>query len=387
MLNILIDEGRFIVGPERLDSPLELPPFFFGDVKPLGLRAFKKGASGVYAVDLSSYQTTLWLGPSNARPALGFWQLTTTLGTSAAIAARAQDSDIVIALRSAFAAPDVDVKGSQGSYIITLGQVGIQVLPTATFQGNTLSDVLVFEISPGTASTPAQYRVEVLEVAPARIVPAHWSAGVTVPANTFVQASGKLWQLILDPEVNAGFFSLTVDGQTTALLSWLSSAYEIAVALSAIGKPGSVQVNGTGGFLVSFVSNVAVATVGGYLVIQPFQTGSLALNTTGVRELLDGLQFAPVKLSVLIVKDGQTITAASADVILQMPINQPATIVIDSPQMAGLTFAISNDQAYLQVYQNGIHSYDIPLNNPSGPGNLNVYEDGFLSFSIPLNTP
>lgn len=386
-LNALISESRFIVGPERADAPLMLPPLFFGAVCPIDLRAWDKSADGsLAAVDLSTYEITLLVGKSNSRPTLGFWQLTSTAGTSATIPIRAEKEEVQLALQhGAFTA--CTVEGGNGSYIVTMDSPGVWAVPTASFQGNTLSNVLVFEITPGTATSPAQYRIEVLEVAPARVVPAAWDAGSTVPTNTFTQVSGRLWALTISPYVDNGFFTLTVDGVETDFILFDGGAYRIAVALSAAGKPADVVPNGTGGYWVKFRQNVAAASVGGNLVILPFSQGNLDLTSSGVRELLDGLQFTDVKLAVVLVKDGQTITAAIADAVLVMPVNQPAVITIDAPQMAGLTFAISDGLDYLEVYINGVHTYDIPLNAPSGSGNMNIYVNGNLSYSIPLNNP
>lgn len=362
-LNALIGQSRFIVGPNRRDVPLLLPPIEFGNVLPIELRAWTETANGEFvAEDLSTYQISLLLGKPNSRAALGFWQLTTTVGTSKPIKSRATAQEVQSAMTGALS-PCI-VEGGEGSYIVTLIQPGVWALPSASFQGNTLSNVLVFQITPGTTQTPAQYRIEVLEVAPARIVPANWTTGNTTPVNAFTQTSGRLWSLALSPDVDNGFFNLTIDGVTTDLISFNGGAYNIAVALSAAGKPAQVAPDNLGRYWVNFSQNVTVASTGGNLVILPFSQGNLDLTSTGVRELLDGLQFADVKLSVILVKDGTTITCASADVMLTMPVNQPATITIDAPLMAGLTFAVSDDQTILHVYQNGILIGDCPLQAP-----------------------
>lgn len=363
-LDALIGQTRFIVGPGRQDTPLAFPPLEFGNVIPVDLHMWRESADGsLVAVDLSTYQITLLLGKANSRAALGFWQLTTTAGTSLAITSRAEKEAVQTALQhGAFTA--CIVEGGNGSYIVTLARPGIWALPSATFQGNTLSNVLVFQITPGTATTPAQYRVEVLEVAPARIIPANWSAGDTTPVNTFTQTSGRLWSLVLSPFVDNGFFTLTVDGTTTDFVDFSGGSYSIALALAAAGKPANVIPNGSGGYWVKFLVNVTAASVGGELVILPFSQGNLDLTSTGVRELLDGLQFTDVKLAVILVKDGQTGTVASADVMLTMPVNQPAMITIDAPQMAGLTFAISDNETHLLVYQNGVLIGSVPLEAP-----------------------
>lgn len=322
-LNALESQSRFIVNQTRVDSPLILPPLYFGAVEPVELRLFRETARGLTAVDLSSYEITLLVGPPNVRPVLGFWQLTTTEGTSPFISSRASADDVQAALKGAFGS--CSVAGGQGSYVVTVTAAGVWTLPTATFQGDTDSTVTVTEITPGTAQTPAQYRIELLEIA-AGIMPDDWDAGDTTPTNTFTQVSGRLWQLLLDPTADSGFFTLTIDGVTTGFVSLLCGAYNIAQALAAVGKPAQVELAASGvGFYVNFAEDVTACSVGGNVVILPFSTGVLDLTGSGVRELLDGLQFAPVKLTVIIAKDGQTTTAASADVTLQMPINQPST--------------------------------------------------------------
>lgn len=362
-LDILLGQNRFIVGSGRLDAPLIMPPLFFGDTMPVQLRAWELGANGIpSAVSLDDYDITLLVGPPNTRPSLGFWQVTTTAGVSSAIPARADAQTVRDALSHAFG--EVTVDGGNGSYVVTLVQAGVWALPSATFQGNTLSGVLIFQVTAGTTETPAQYRMEVLEIAPGRIIPASWSDGDTTVANSFTQISGSLWMLTLDSRIDSGFFSLTVDGVTTQFLMNDVAGYQIAMALSAIGKPATIQPNGSGGFFVSFIGSVTAASVNSHLVILPYMVSALALTSSGVRELLDGLQFAPVNMSILLTKDGKTFTAASTDMVLQMPVNQPALIVIDAPEMAGLTFSISDDQSYMQVYQNGILISSIILNTP-----------------------
>lgn len=320
-LNALLGQNRFIVGQGRRDAPLLLPPLEFGNVVPVELRAWVESASGaLVTVDLSAYQITLLVGKPNSRPALGFWQLTTVYGASRAIASRASVEAVAVALGDTFG--PVSVEGGGGSYLVTLVAVGVWALPTATFEGNTISAVTITEVTPGTVDTPAQYRVEVLEEGPGRIVPDDWDTGNTTPVNTFTQTSGRLWSLVLDTRVDNGFFTLTVDGVTTDFVSFGVGSYGVELALAVIGKPASVLPDERGGYWVKFAENVAAASVGGNLVILPYQTGNLDLTSTGVRELLDGLQFTSVKLVVLLAKEGENVTVAS-DVMLLMPVNQP----------------------------------------------------------------
>lgn len=406
-LNVLEGQGRFIVNSSRQDAPLNFPPLFFGDSIPVELRSFRKSVSGeLVAVDLTDYEITLSVGPSNVRPELGFWQLTTITGTSMPIASRASANDVQEALVWAFGPGLASVSGSQGSYVITLSQPGIWTLPTVSFQGNTLSGVILTQITPGTTTTPAQYRVEVLEVAPARIIPADWSPGDQTPVNNFTQVSGRLWKLEIDWTVSSGFFTLTIDGVTTGFLPYNADAFAVQIALIAIGKTALVQNASYGALYISFGLDVVAASVNSQLDIAPFKSGVLDLNSTGIRELLNGVQFTSVKLAVSLLLGGQVITAASADFILQMPINQPGIVVVDSPTMAGLSLAFSEDGAYLLTYQNGAlvggaplaGPSDVPAPGPSPPVGITlgvsadgtyllIYQNGTLIGEAFLNAP
>lgn len=359
-LNILENNGTFIPSLDRADAPFTLPPFFFGDAVPVELYMYRRDNLGNFtAVDLSSYQVSLQLGRANERPTLGFWTLTTTSGTSRPIASRANRFEVQEALKWAFG--ENTVEGGQGSYIVTLRDAGVWATPTAQFQGATLSDVLVFELSPGTADTPAQYRIEVLEVAPGRIPPDQWAVGSTTINNTLT-GSGDMWTLTIDPKATSGFYKLTVDSANTAFIEYNAGPFEIGNALAKIGHPAKVQRNNLGQFNILFASPVTTFTVdAGNLSADPYITGTMGLATTGLRELLDGVKWSPVELSVKVTKNNQVITVASTGCMLKMPINQPATIDIDTPSNSGITVNVSEDGSYLLVIRDGNILGEVPL--------------------------
>lgn len=361
-LNILEDKGAFIPSLGRADAPFTLPPFFFGDAIPIELFMYRRSSQNsadFVAVDLSSYQVSLQLGKANERPTLGFWTLTTTAGTSRTIASRADKFAVQDALKWAFG--ENTVEGGEGSYIVTLRDAGVWETPTAQFQGATLSDVLVFELSPGTSTTPAQYRIEVLEVAPGRIPPDEWSAGDTTISNSLT-GSGNLWTLTIDPKATSGFYKLAVNSTSTAFIDFNAGPFEISNALAGISYPCRVQRNSLGQFLILFDSPVTTFAVDpGNLTADPFVKGVMGLSSTGVRELLDGVKWAPVELLVKVSKDNQVITVASVSCMLKMPINQPAVINIDTPSNSGITVNVSEDGSYLLVIRDGNILGEIPL--------------------------
>lgn len=364
-LNILENENTFIASTSRADSPFTLPPMYFGDAVPIELYLYRRSPNDrnyFTSVDLSTYDISLELGSSNQTPSLGFWTVTTAQGTSSPIASRATASEVQQVLSNVFRYPTVE--GGAGSYVMTLKENGVQPLPTAAFQGNTLSAVLVFEITPGTATTPAQYRFEVLEVAPARVPPIDWADGDTTLNNTVV-GSGKLWTLSIDEKAVFGFFYLTVNGTQTALLEVNAGILDIVLGLTALGHPCKIQRSPSGELLIAFNSDISTLTIGAEnLKADPYQVGRIGLSSTGVRELLDGVKWTTVELSVKISKSADVITVASMPLHLKMPTNQPAVINIDTPSNSGLTISISPDGAYLEIIQDGQIINTVPLLPP-----------------------
>lgn len=332
-LNALLDENRFILSPDRPDTAFTLPPLIFGDTEPVTLRGFTRGMNGLVAVDPASYEVNLVVGTPNARPTLGFWWLTTTAGDSMPIASRASAEDVASALVFAFG--PVTVEGDEGEYIVTVTNPGVWATPTPSYTGSSVSGVEVFENTPGTATTSAQYRITVQEAAPASIATDAWSAG-TQPVSTFAQVSGRLWQLNLGTPVDGGFFTLTIDGVTTEFIPVTAGGYQIETVLSVAGKPAQVQSDGVGGFYVMFAEDVTAASVGGHVVAFPYSTGQLALNSPALRELLDGQQFSPVTLSVSFA-EGEQSSTCSANALLQMPIGASVSSQPPTPGVAGQT--------------------------------------------------
>lgn len=364
-LTVLQSENRIVPSIARTEAPLSLPAFEFGDNLPIELQCYQRSIQNpslFTLINLSEYDVTLNIGYPNVRALLGFWTITNANGTTEAIPSRADKYTVRDKLKNIFG--NLDVEGGQGSYIVTLENPGVWATPTADFQGATLSEVLVFELSPGTATTPAQYRIEVLEVAPARIPSVDWSNGDTAIVNSLT-GSGALWELILDQRIDVGFYTLTVNSFQTARLSSNDGPFEIQNALAMTGHSCRVQRSATGSFMICFDASVSTFTISnGNLRISPFIKGNLDMSSTGIREMLDGVEWCAAELQIKIAQNANIITVASAPIIVKMPINQPATINIDTPSNSGLIFTISPDESYLEIIQAGNVIAEVPLLPP-----------------------
>jgi hypothetical protein len=317
ILRVVLNEGRFIADTSRPDNAPEIQPLTFGDKVAFKIEAYKRAqsdASVFQSVDISSFTTALIVGESNQRPSIGFYTIS---GISGAFPALATAADVEAAT------PDYTFEGEPGDLIMVASSNGAQSAPTVTYAGSLTVAATVTQITPGTTTTPASWRIELLQSAPA--VCSSWSAGSTSPASAITNPASKIFWLQLDPNARGGFYSLVCGGFTTGLISLFASAYDVQNALQASGAPGngaSVQTHPDGGFLISVQSSGTTLTVSDATLNIPRNiTGQLDLSGVGVRALLDGAQFVGTALALRIA-DASTnvITEANAPIILQMPI-------------------------------------------------------------------
>jgi len=328
-LRMLLDEGRFIPSTARPDAVLSLPPLIYGDVLPVELSAYRRSqhdSSAFDTVDLSGYEISLSLGAPNSRPSLGFWTLTFGGSTSAPISADAtatEVSAIISPMTGIVDAGGVMVSGDPGDWIFSFSAAGAQTAGTIAFQGATTVTAAITELTAGTSSTPAQWRVQLQESAPAGIVPDAWTAGTTTPAST-VTGGDYVWTLKLDPAATSGFFALTAGTGTTGYLPLTASAMEIQTALELISAPCKVMRAVSGGFVIAFQSSMTLTVDDSLLEIPPTKTAFLNLSTAGVREMLDGATFTQAELTVTLTGAAQQQTAAVVGVMLKMPIGAAA---------------------------------------------------------------
>lgn len=329
-LRALLDEGRFIVSTDRPDAALKFPPLVYGDVVNVELSAYRRsqGSSSVFSVvDLSGYDISLAIGEVNSRPSLGFWALTFGGDTSGPISAGAtaeEVSAIISPLTGIVGAGGITVTGDPGDWVFSFSLAGVQTAGTVAFEGATTVTASITELTPGTATTPAQWRVQLMESAPAGIVSDAWASGSTTPASTVTTGSGTVWRLNLDPAATTGYYTLTTNSRTTGYLPLSASTLDIKTALELIAAPCQVIPSSTGGVIIAFSTSTTLTIDDALLTIPPTKTALLNLSTPGIREMLDGLSFAPAELTVTLADGSSQTTSATVPVVLKMPVATPA---------------------------------------------------------------
>lgn len=332
-LRALLDEGRLIVSDARPDAVVTLPPLVYGDVLPVELSAFRRSQHNrdvFTVVDLTGYDISLAIGPPNARPSLGYWYLTWNTEASPPIpsdATAAQVADLLAQMIGLTTAGGVIVVGDPADLVISFALPGAQSAATLTFEGATTVTATLTPLTNGDASTPAQWRVQLMEAAPAGIISGAWSSGSTTPAST-VSGSGQIWTLTLDPAATSGFFTLTANGNTTSYLPIYSTPLQIQTALEMINAPAMVMDRKSGGFLIAFAATATLTVSDSTLEIPPTKTAFLNLSTPGVREMLDGASFVPAELTVTLATESEQATAATIAVMIKMPVATPAASTI-----------------------------------------------------------
>lgn len=325
----LLDEGRFIPSPARPDSVVKLPPLVYGDVLPVELTAYRRSladSSVFQAVDLTGYDISLSVGKANSRPVLGFWALTFNGDTSppiSAMATAAEVSAIISPMTGIVGAGGITVTGDPGDWIFSFSLAGEQTVATIGFQGSTTVTGQITEETSGTETTPAQWRVQLMESAPAGIVPDAWTSGSTTPAST-VTGADEVWRVNLDPAAVGGFFRLTANTGTTGYLPLSASPLEIKTALELVSAPCQVIPSAIGGVIIAFASAKTLTIDDSLLIIPPSKTAFLNLSTPGIREMLNGLTFTPVELSLTIADGSSQVTSAIIGATVKMPVSAPS---------------------------------------------------------------
>jgi hypothetical protein len=328
-LRMLLDEGRFIASTARPDAALNLSPLVYGDVVPIELSAYRRSqhdSSAFEAVSLTGYDISLAVGFPNSRPSLGFWTLVFDGSTSAPISAEATAAEVSVIISPMTGIVDaggITVTGDPGDWIFSFSGAGVQTTGTITFQGSTTVTASITALTVGTTDTPAQWRVQLMESAPAGIIPEAWTSGSTTPAST-VTGSNKIWTLALDSSALTGYFTLTANSNTTGYLPLSASALEIKTALELVEAPCQVIRSANGGFVIAFQSNTTLTVDDSLLTIPPTKTAFLNLSTPGIREMLDGASFVPAELSVTLTGETSQVTGAIIGVTIKMPVSAPA---------------------------------------------------------------
>lgn len=323
-LLIVLNEGRFIVDTSTPDVPLQIPVFTFGDKVPIKLEGcvrLSSDASQFDSVDLSDFDVELSLGIENQRPSLGFFTIAFGATVSEAFPVKADAFTVEAGLGG------YTVTGSPGNLVVSAIENGAQSEPTVDFTGDTEVEAVVTEITPGSATTLASWRIELREEASAKCV--DWDEGSTTPVSTCVSVTTKLFRLQLDGNARSGFFFLLCQGTATDLLQLFVSPSEIENNIRATGVAGNgatVLRHPDGGFLIKLYDGATTLTVNDTALVIPANiTGQLDLTGEGVRNLIDGNGYVGVLLTVRITDDDNNVVSeATAPVVLQLPIERSA---------------------------------------------------------------
>lgn len=287
-LHALFDTGQFVATPLQPDSPFRSAALVYGDTVPVrlfGWRQLLPGAA-LTAMDLSPYYVELTLGQSFERPTTGFWNIDFGDGVSSPIPTSYEAAQVQTLLGTMF----VTVTGSPGDYLLTAVGTGEKEVPVVTFSGDLSVTVKVTTIFAGDLVTPAQWRVELLEAAPAKISFDEWTTGSTVAECTAENLGGGVHRVTIDKLAFSGFFRLTLGGtQTTQVIPVGASPADVMAALRVqpLGENAVVKPDIKGTYLIVLASSATTLSVDGSLLEVPSSLiGTLDLTTPGVRELL-----------------------------------------------------------------------------------------------------
>jgi len=320
-LRILMTEGRFIVHPLTPDSPVKLPPLFAGDVVPVRLMGYERSnldGSKLLAVNMIDLNTLLSLGDPGRKPDVGFWNLTFDGVTSSAIQAGWGAGDVQTALNVSTGIGAI-VTGTPCDFILTRTGLGMKTAPVVAYFGEINATVNVAVINEGDAETPAQWRVTIL--ADSVAFTSNWSAGSTTASSTVDTLGSGVFQVNLDANAETGYFVLVVNGISTDPISIFASVAEVQNAIAATGSlaiRAVVTPAQQNGFIVALpASPTPTLTINSSLMqIPPSLIGSLDLTGAGVTEILDGVAFETVDMTV---QTNGMWTSASAPVIVKTP--------------------------------------------------------------------
>lgn len=388
---LLQPEGRFIASPGMPDRACKLPALAYGDKLPVRVFAWdtlSMQPGTLQSSDLSPYYVELTVGSRNESPSLGFFTIAFDGG---AASSPINVNWLAAQVQTLLGTASVVVTGVPGNLVFTSVSNGARTTPVVAFSGNVDVTPLVTIISGGSATAPAQWRVELPEVAPASIPVGGWTIGSATPESTVTVIPGtgdQIWRVTLDANASAGFFRLTINGQITGFIPLGSSPLDVQNIIrvtpagsGAVVSPGSYSACS---YVISFPSSVDLEINSAGLVVPPSLLGTLDLSTDGIRDLL-GEQVstnAYLTLSVYDVASGSLLTYSQTPVVVVMPVARPTDhsgtpdltrmSFIDLPDMAtGLwhrvtlagtnaapTFAIDNDGEEYDDQQGPIYVAD-----------------------------
>lgn len=346
-------QGRFISSPGTPERDFALNPLAYGDKVPVRVFAWNTlpmQPGQLQSCDLSPFYVELTVGSRNEFPSLGFFTIAFDGGqASSPINVNWMAAQVQNLLGTA----SVTVTGVPGNLIFTSVNTGARTTPVVAFSGNVDATPLVTEISGGSATTLAQWRVEIPEVAPASIPVDGWTVGSTTPESTAEAIPGtsdQVWRVTIDPNASTGFFRLNVNGVLTPFVPLGSSPSDVQNIVRTVpGGNGAFVSTGSYSactYVISFATTVTLEVSSAGLVVPTSLLGTLDLSTDGIRDLLGESVAADayLTLSVYDVATESLLTYAQSPVVVVMPVSRP-TDHSGTPDLARMAFIYLPDMA------------------------------------------
>jgi hypothetical protein len=365
------------------------PSFVFGDETPVSVRLVEPSGANARPwreIDLTDQTVRLGIGVPGSSPTAGTFTLTYGANTTTALAYNATAAQVSAALNllaSIISAGGVTVTATTNSYKVIFTSVGVRTAITADVTSiSPTSSAYISTVLAGSVSTQAIYLIN-LQAQPAAYV----ELTDDLPAAAIVVATVReggtgisdIQTVALSPIPYDGTYTLTVDTDETASLSWDADAATVQAALEALAGVGADNVTVSGdfpNFSIAFAASLGdvdqIVGDSAALIVPTGRSGILSNNTTGISELLAGRSRADATLEIELVDDitGDTWTPLQVsctvreDVIPNTPASQTAGPVYLLESVANDRFprvdavdALSSAQKQ-QVFENlGFTSY------------------------------
>lgn len=268
--------------------------------------------------DMSAWDIEIALGNAETAPVAGTFTLTFGANTTAALqynSTAAQISTALNALASIIAAGGASVSLDGSTFIVVFTTVGARTQITGDGAGLApLSVVATGTLLEGSASVEEVQTIQLLqnaatfvELTSADITP---GPGATVTEVT-VGGGGHnaVYSVLLTPQPYDGSWSISIGGQTSALVSWSVSGGDLVSAIEAMSSVGSGNVSvsqtGTSAWLIGFQGTKANTDMGTVTVsytslsVLQYLSGNLPLNVPGIDLLLTGVKSVETSFQII----------------------------------------------------------------------------------------
>jgi hypothetical protein len=309
----------------------------------LRVRLMDRTITGDY-VDSTANPVTITaaVGPVQGYPVRGFFQLSTTTGTSAQIAYNAATSAVASAVSAVAGNVTVEAWGSGGSaWLVTAATANTAL----SFSGVTVSLFPASQIRVSTLQAPASGVTAAQVVELCRTAAVSTSVFSTASTANVVTLSllqdgsttrNETYRLLIGSDAVGGFYSLSFDGNTSAAVSLGASSSQLQTALQAVsglsGKVSVSELDGGGGHMISFVGTLGLTNITTALLLDiggvqfaTFRTGTLTMTGLNLEQLFidAGANTATAMLEVQVQADGTPGTFIQQEITLRRDLVLP----------------------------------------------------------------